>query len=116
MGRVGRKRQHHRIRDVKRASRTRARTRDLDQVFEDMKVPAEQLKKPADLDLPGMGLNYCIECARHFISAEALAEHKTTKLHKKRVKVLATEEPYTQKDAELAAGLTTDNGPLRTSQ
>ncbi|EGF81562.1 hypothetical protein BATDEDRAFT_24089 [Batrachochytrium dendrobatidis JAM81] len=114
MTRVGRKRQHHCIRDVKRATRTRARTRDLDQIFEDMAKPVEVFKNvPQDTDLPGMGQNYCIECARHFINSSALLDHQTTKLHKKRVKVLATGKAYTQKEAEEAVGLTTDNGPLR---
>ncbi|KAH6565799.1 hypothetical protein BSLG_006170 [Batrachochytrium salamandrivorans] len=114
MTRVGRKRQHHCIRDVKRAARTRARTKDMDQIFEDMTKPTEFFTVvPLDTDLPGMGQNYCIQCARHFITEDALTVHRGTKLHKKRVKVLATETAYTQKDAELAAGLTTDNGPLR---
>nr|KAJ3420563.1 N-alpha-acetyltransferase 30 [Polyrhizophydium stewartii] len=98
-----------RIRDIHRAARTRARTRDLDQIFEDMAKPEESFKGPANPDLPGMGQNYCIPCARHFITPEALEDHRKTKLHKKRVRVLATEQPYTQKDAELAVGMTTDN-------
>ncbi|KAH6575950.1 hypothetical protein BASA62_001695 [Batrachochytrium salamandrivorans] len=56
MTRVGRKRQHHCIRDVKRAARTRARTKDMDQIFEDMAKPTEFFTVvPLDTDLPGMG-------------------------------------------------------------
>ncbi|KAH9257108.1 hypothetical protein BASA81_004658 [Batrachochytrium salamandrivorans] len=87
MTRVGRKRQHHCIRDVKRAARTRARTKDMDQIFEDMAKPTEFFTVvPLDTDLPGMGQNYCIQCARHFITEDALTVHRGTKLHKKRVK------------------------------
>jgi bud site selection protein 20 len=107
---VGRKRQHHSIRDNSRRTRTRARTRDLDQVFEDMKKP---LVIKQDADLPGFGKNYCNECARHFITMETYETHCKTKLHKKRVKTLKNDTAYTQKDAELAAGLLTDNGPGR---
>jgi bud site selection protein 20 len=99
---VGRKRQHHRIRDNSRKARTRARTRDLDQIFDDIKKP---LTFEQDTELPGLGQFYCHECARHFISLDSLTAHKSTKLHKKRVKVLLTEKPYTQKEADAAAGL-----------
>ena len=42
------------------------------------------------------------------IDASALAAHKKTKVHKKRVK-LCNEKQYTQKEAEEAAGLYTSN-------
>ncbi|KAI8913373.1 hypothetical protein EDD86DRAFT_200420 [Gorgonomyces haynaldii] len=112
---VGRKRQHHSIRDNQRKFRTRARTRDLDQVFEDMQKKQQVLEKfktEEDQDLPGMGQHYCVECARHFIGEQEYIVHCRTKLHKKRVKTLKNETAYTQKDAELAAGLQTDNGRL----
>ncbi|KAJ1562881.1 ccr4 associated factor, partial [Cladochytrium tenue] len=130
------------IRDVKRASRTRARTKDLDQIHEDLKAPEKLLHQPEDPDLPGLGQHYCVEvggdgeggpggpcdlchsiccsflatpsnvqCARYFTSAAALEAHVQTKLHKKRLKQLK-EEPYTQKEAEAAVGLSTDNGAL----
>lgn len=98
---VGRKRSHHSIRDNSRRSRTRARTRDLDLIHKDL---ATNAPVATGLDLPGMGLNYCKHCARHFISDAALLVHMRTKLHKKRVKVLL-EEPYTQREADAAAGL-----------
>lgn len=53
---VGRKRSHHGIRDNKRAARTRARTRDLDNVFEDMKEIGKFLNQPMNPDLPGFGM------------------------------------------------------------
>ncbi len=52
---VGRKRSHHGIRDIKRGKRTRARTRDLDNVFEDLKEVGKFLNQPIDSDLPGFG-------------------------------------------------------------
>lgn len=42
------------------------------------------------------------------MDATSLEEHLKSKLHKKRVKVLK-EQPYTQKDADAAVGLTTQN-------
>jgi bud site selection protein 20 len=90
----------------------------MDNIFEDLKP--ENLKKiksqPSNPELPGFGQNYCVhvfsinQCARHFITKEALLDHEKTKLHKKRVKMLENGEAYTQKEAELAAGLGTDNG------
>jgi bud site selection protein 20 len=74
----------------------------MDQVFADVANPKVIEPTP---DLPGMGMNYCRECARHFIDQASLDTHRTTKLHKKRVKVLKTEKPYTQKEADAAAGL-----------
>ncbi|KAI9312897.1 hypothetical protein BX666DRAFT_1865448 [Dichotomocladium elegans] len=66
--------------------------------------------QPIDPDKPGLGQNYCVECARHFISRDALSEHLRGKTHKKRVKLLK-EEPYTQAEADAAAGLgKPDNG------
>ncbi|ORY07462.1 hypothetical protein K493DRAFT_273488 [Basidiobolus meristosporus CBS 931.73] len=112
MGRLRRSRTHRGIRDISRKYRTRRRTKDLDQIHEDLKTEnTEKLlaTQKGDADLPGLGEHYCIQCSRHFISGSALSEHYRGKLHKKRVKLLK-EEPYTQKEAEAAAGLTTDNG------
>jgi len=73
-------------RDISRAARTRARTKDLDQIHEDLKPEnVEKIKNALpDPDLPGMGKNYCIPCARHFTSVEAYEAHMHTKLHKRR--------------------------------
>ncbi|KAL1920622.1 uncharacterized protein VTP21DRAFT_999 [Calcarisporiella thermophila] len=111
MGRIRRSRTHKSIRDNSRKFRTRRYTKDLDQIHEDLK-PENQKKFneiPIDPDLPGLGQFYCIACARHFQSQTALDEHRQNKLHKKRLKLLQ-EEPYTQKEAEAAVGLTTDKG------
>ena len=113
-----RARRRNRVRDVKRSSKTKARTKDLDQIHSDL---SQNPQFPLDPDLPGLGQHYCVHCARHFISTGDLGVHLRTKLHKKRyfvviyknrIKVLK-EEPYTQKEAEAAAGLGTDNGSGR---
>jgi hypothetical protein len=83
------------------------RTKDIDQIQEEMQQLAEgarTLGAYVDADVAGGGNFFCVECSRPFISAAVLEEHKRTKGHKKRVKIVA-EEPYTQKDADRAAGL-----------
>ncbi|KAI8823130.1 uncharacterized protein EV422DRAFT_523498 [Fimicolochytrium jonesii] len=112
MTRYRRTKTHRGIRDVKRAKRTRARVKDLDQIHEDLANPEQYNNAEQDADLPGMGQNYCIQCARHFTTSASLQDHYNTKLHKRRMKVLK-EAPFTQKEAEAAAGLFTDNGPGR---
>ncbi|KAI9207932.1 uncharacterized protein BJ171DRAFT_492109 [Polychytrium aggregatum] len=109
MGRVGRKRQHHSIRDNQRRWRTRARTKDLDQIQDDLETPEKFENQPVDVDLPGLGQHYCIECSKYFVTENSLAAHIQSKIHKKRVKLLK-EPAFTQKEAEAAAGLFTDNG------
>ncbi|KAJ3348563.1 hypothetical protein HDU83_001245 [Entophlyctis luteolus] len=115
---------HHSNRANTRAARTRARTRDIDQIYEDIQklrsptdsrpvhehVDSVVAKPPAalDPDLPGLGQFYCIHCAKYFISQDALTVHAASKPHKKRVKELKV-EPYSQTEAEAAVGLRTDN-------
>nr|XP_039264624.1 zinc finger protein 593-like [Styela clava] len=86
--------------------KTKRRTKDVDQIHEDMKPGNKNklLNQPIDTDLPGEGQNYCLHCARHFIDITALKSHFKTKVHKRRLKQLAT-EPYTQEEAERAAGM-----------
>lgn len=55
----------------------------------------------------GGGNFLCVECARHFISEQTLKEHGKTKVHKRRVKQLK-EDPFSQAEAEKAAGLGSD--------
>ena len=87
-------------------------TRGLDEVHADLasKKHLQQHKDThAPEDLPGFGQWYCVECAKWFESEPNLVSHAKGKTHKRRVKALK-EEPYTQKEAEAAVGLTTDNG------
>lgn len=70
----------------------------------DLKTNADDLlNQEVDLDLPGFAQNYCLHCAKYFIDERALTDHFKTKVHKRRMKALEL-EPYTDKEAELAAG------------
>jgi bud site selection protein 20 len=105
--------------------------RDLDQIHEDLRSPkhlaAHKASKSAE-DLPGLGQFYCVECAKYFESEHSQVTHLKGSTHKRRfvfaiavahrslltfhsrLKALK-EGPYTQKEAEAAIGLRTDNGP-----
>ena len=77
-------------------------------------------------DLPGLGRFYCVQCAKWFESEPNLLHHRRGKKHKRRYEDLCIyaieklksisrvrllqEEPYTQKEAEAAVRLSTDNG------
>ncbi|KAI9822891.1 MAG: Bud site selection protein 20 [Thelocarpon impressellum] len=95
-----------------RRSKTKRRTRDLDLVHADLRSSKhlgqhKDAKEPEDL--PGLGQWYCVECAKWFEGEHSLIQHRRGKNHKRRVRLLR-EEPYTQKEAEAAVGLGTDNG------
>lgn len=99
----------------KRNRRKRTLARAVDQIHEDLADPmkAEQLRshQPVDFDLPGLGQHYCVECARYFLTEDVLEKHTRTKKHKIRCKELK-ETPYSQAEAEAAAGMAPpDNGP-----
>lgn len=73
-------------------------------IDEDLKNNADGLlNQEIDLDKPGFAQNYCLHCAKYFIDQRALDDHFRTKVHKRRMKALQ-DEPYTEKEAELAAG------------
>lgn len=89
---------------------------DIDQVHEELvkrgrfageeqDQETEEEKPEFDPDLPGGGLYYCVETARHFISQDALDKHKRSKQFKQRVKALKEGDPYTQDVAEAALGI-----------
>ena len=86
--------------------KTKLRTRDIDQVHDDLKNPERFMNLPTDEDLPGEGQNYCVSCARHFQTATAMATHVETKVHKRRLK-MAMDDPHTQVSAEAAVGYST---------
>merc|ERR1712168_187235 len=100
------KRTHKNIKDFKKKIRTRKRTTDIDEVHDHMEPDRinDYLHQKVDPDLPGDGQFYCIPCARYFINQTVFTEHKKTKNHKKRLRVLK-ESPYTQAEAEAAAGM-----------
>ncbi|KAM6496526.1 hypothetical protein JOM56_006999 [Amanita muscaria] len=107
MGRLRRSRTHHARRDVQRATRTRARTRDLDQIQLIDLAPKNRAileAQPLDFEKPGLGQHYCVECARYFETDLALKTHWRSKVHKRRCKQLK-EPAYTTEESERAAGL-----------
>ncbi|KAK9457568.1 hypothetical protein V1511DRAFT_493992 [Dipodascopsis uninucleata] len=90
-----------------RRSKTKRRTRDLDQVHEDLSSEASVQKlssQPLDESKPGLGQYYCIECAKYFETEFAQTMHRRGKNHKRRVRLLK-EIPYTQAEADAASGL-----------
>ena len=105
------------IRGDKSKKKTRRHTRDLDQIHADLhdeKHLAQHTESKAPEDLPGLGQWYCKECAKWFESETNFAAHYKGKVHKRRVKQLR-DEPYSQKEAEAAVGLRTDNGTRTTA-
>ncbi|XP_070582036.1 zinc finger protein 593-like [Ptychodera flava] len=106
MGRQKRKKYHRGDTFIQKKFRTRRRTKDLDQIDDDMKPDnAEKLlNQDIDHDLPGAGQNYCLHCAKHFVDLRALKEHFKGRPHKRRLRALK-DQPYTQKEAEAAAGM-----------
>ncbi|PMD20503.1 hypothetical protein NA56DRAFT_646191 [Hyaloscypha hepaticicola] len=99
-------------------TKTRRRLRDLDQISEDLRSPkhlAQHKSSKAAEDLPGLGQFYCVECAKWFESEHSMVTHRKGSTHKRRVKALK-DGPYTQKEAEAAIGLRTDNGPRQAAK
>ncbi|EGD72415.1 zinc finger protein [Salpingoeca rosetta] len=101
-----RKRMHKNNKFFQKAMRTRRKTRDVDQIHDDLKpkVLNKLATQVVDYDLPGMGQFYCVHCARHFVDEFTLEAHRRSKVHKRRLKQLS-ETPYTQKEADAAGGL-----------
>ncbi|KAF2242106.1 hypothetical protein BU26DRAFT_524734 [Trematosphaeria pertusa] len=105
------------IRGDRSKKKTRRHTRDLDQIHADLhdeKHLAQHKDAKAIEDLPGLGQWYCTECAKWFESEANYGAHQKGKVHKRRVKQLR-DEPYSQKEAEAAVGLGTDNGKRTTT-
>ncbi|KAI9634451.1 uncharacterized protein MKK02DRAFT_28192 [Dioszegia hungarica] len=108
MGRLRRSRTHHARRDVQRAARTRVRTKDLDQIQDDLRM-SNRVKlesQPIDEDKPGLGQHYCVECAKYYETDLAVKNHLKSKVHKRRLKELR-DPAYTV--AESKAGQGVDN-------
>ncbi|KAG5683839.1 hypothetical protein PVAND_013102 [Polypedilum vanderplanki] len=88
----------------KRSLRLKRKTKDLDEIDRDLKEkPDELLNQEIDLDAPGFAQHYCLHCSKYFINQRALEDHFKTKVHKRRLKELQ-DDPYTQEEAEKAAG------------
>ncbi|KAI6237005.1 Zinc finger protein-like protein [Aphelenchoides besseyi] len=83
------------------------KAKDLDQIYEDLqpaKVVELTSEHPVDLDLPGDGQFYCVECSRYLVDQLTLEKHRKSKTHKQQLKRLK-ELPYSQAEAEAAGGL-----------
>lgn len=100
-----RKKYHFGDTHLKKRWRTKRRTKDLDEIDNDMKEDnaVKLLKQEVDVDKPGNAQFYCLHCARYFIDDAALKDHFKTKVHKRRLKALEL-EPYTIEESERAAG------------
>jgi bud site selection protein 20 len=86
--------------------RTRNKTKDIDQILEDL-LPQNITKyenQPIDENLPGLGQHYCIACANYYVDDNSLQSHYKSKEHKKRVKRLK-EPAYTINDSKMYGGL-----------
>merc|ERR1712098_288214 len=97
MGGKGKK--HYKCKTKERA--TKRRTRDIDQVHNDLKEIQKFKVMPVDEDLPGEGQFYCVSCAHYCQDDVALQVHFKTKMHKRVLKE-ARKTPHTQEDAEAA--------------
>jgi bud site selection protein 20 len=88
--------------------KTKRYTRGIDQIFgddmKDDKSIQNLLNQPIDENKPGLGQYYCIPCSKYFETEVAKTSHAKTKIHKRRVKLIK-QGPYTQEEADAAAGL-----------
>lgn len=98
------RKKQHTSNTLKRGWRTKRKTRDLDEISEDLKEENTKklLHQEVDFDRPGAAQHYCVHCARYFINETALHTHFTTKPHKRRLKALEI-EPYSIEESERAA-------------
>eukprot|EP00835_Amoeboradix_gromovi_P005260 NODE_478_length_7890_cov_0.158388.p5 type:complete len:122 gc:universal NODE_478_length_7890_cov_0.158388:5676-6041(+) len=97
------------IRAVYKRNKTKRRTMDLDQIQERLSAnKAVIIAGYQDIDKVGMGEFPCIECDRCFVDQLTLDKHIRGKPHKRRLKDLKF-GAFTQKEADLAVGLTTEN-------
>lgn len=87
--------------------KTKRRTRDLDQILRDDMQTSSSIKalhnQEYDEEKPGLAQHYCIPCARYFETEFAKQTHIRGKVHKRRLKEIR-EVPYTQEEANMAAG------------
>lgn len=74
----------------RRGGKTKTKSRDIDQIKKDMvnkQKFVEDLKANAKTDEDFVTTDsYCFPCARFFQDSDTLADHQTSKQHKRRVK------------------------------
>ncbi|KAH6925049.1 hypothetical protein HPB50_027407 [Hyalomma asiaticum] len=99
MTRYSRKKTHKGYTASHKKDKTKRRAKDLDQIHVDMQPEnAEKLlNQEVDYDMPG-------DAQRYFMDKNSLNDHLKSKNHKRRLKALE-EEPYSQAEAEAAAGM-----------
>ncbi|KAL7068839.1 hypothetical protein ACR3K2_06740 [Cryptosporidium serpentis] len=90
-------------RAIRKVVKTKRRTKDFDIVKSDF---IKGVDLPIDADLPGKGQYYCISCARYFIDNNSLENHNKTKSHKRSLKRVITEDPWTEDKSLYAAEMT----------
>ncbi|VDK79215.1 unnamed protein product [Litomosoides sigmodontis] len=93
------------------SNKTRKRKgKDIDQIIEGIRSAKQRCSITQSIDfnleLPGDGQFYCIECARYFIDEKSLNSHRSSKVHRRQLKRLR-EPVYTQHEAEKSVGLKT---------
>ncbi len=98
-----RKKYHNGDTHLKKGWRTKRRTKDLDEIDDDLEKP-KALKPEDKEDKAGLGEFHCVHCDKHMIDANAFNAHVKGKPHKRRLNALKT-QPYTIKEAEMVAGL-----------
>lgn len=107
MGKTQRRRKNlSRNKQYQKIRKTKHKTKDIDEILEDMK-PQNLIKiqtQKIDENLPGLGQFYCVFCARYFVDKHTLECHTVSKEHKKRVR-RTKEEPYTIADSKRYGGL-----------
>ncbi|KAM7331607.1 hypothetical protein ACRRTK_008315 [Alexandromys fortis] len=99
----------HRAHSLARQMKTKKGRPDLGEIHRELRpqgLPRAKLELDTepDPDLPGGSLHRCLACARYFIDSANLKTHFRSKDHKKRRKQLSI-EPYSQEEAERAAGM-----------
>jgi len=88
-----------------KSRKTKHRTKDIDEIVNDLKPDnvVKLTKQKLDENLPGLGQFYCLFCARYFISKNSLDNHYKGKEHKKQIK-RTKEEPYSIKESKFMGG------------
>lgn len=102
MARQARKNRPTANKSFKRKHDIKRRKKDEDQIYEEYINPLEQ---KVDIDLPGLGQFYCASCSKHHKDQEALESHFKTALHKKLLRKIRNEKPYSLEEAMAAAGV-----------
>ncbi|KEY64757.1 hypothetical protein S7711_05407 [Stachybotrys chartarum IBT 7711] len=104
------------VKSKRTVTKTRRKLRDVDQIKADLlstKHLAQFKDSKAIEDLPDLGRNYCVECAKWFDAESTLVAHRKGKPHRRRVKQLREEPP--SEEAVAAMGLRVDNGKRETN-